>query len=467
MFDAMTPIYFWGFLFLYGGVMYMVSPRASTVQSFFRGADAHGNPVTLWWLTMSIFITWIFAKSVTNAANLGHEYGLVGGLAYAVYWLSIPVAGLVIYRLRTRAGATGMVPFLIGKYGRFAALGFTVAVLIRLFNEVWSNTAVVGGFFGDPGQFTYYAAALLFTLFTLAYSIKGGLRSSIVTDGIQALIFVFFLGLVLFTVIPVHGIAKLASAGSFQLDAGVDLLLVALLQVLSYPFHDPVLTDRGFLNHERTMLRAFVISGLLGFVVILVFSLVGIHASLSDLAIGNNAPAAVGKALGLATFFFMTAIMVTSAGSTLDSTFSSLSRSMAYDTPLLRGFAEHAPSIRTGVWVMIAFAVLGNLPLFATADILKATTISGTMVIGLAPVFLLQGWVRHSPWSFHLSFWPGVGFGVLFAAGAMPAALAIGQGKYALLLGVNLYGLLLCTAGFLLPLAVSRARGAFASAAGR
>lgn len=462
MFDTMTPVYFWGFLFLYGGVMYAVSPRAVTVQSFFRGTDARGNPVTFWWLTLSIFITWIFAKSVTNAANLGHEYGLVGGLAYAVYWLSIPFAGVAIYRLRTRAGATGLVPFLISKYGRFAALGFTVAVLIRLFNEIWSNTAVVGGFFGDPGQFSYYAAALLFTLFTLAYSIKGGLRSSIVTDAIQSLIFVFFLGLVLFTIIPVHGIERLATTGSFSLAGGVDLLLVALLQVLSYPFHDPVLTDRAFLTHERTMLRAFVISGLLGFIVILVFSLVGIHASLSGLAIGNNAPAAVGRALGLATFFFMTAIMITSAGSTLDSTFSSLSRSMAYDTPVLRGLVAHAPSIRTGVWVMIAFAILGNLPLFATADILKATTISGTMVIGLAPVFLLQGWVRYSPWSFHLSFWPGVGLGVLLATGAVPGALAIGHGKYATLLGVNAYGLLICTAGFLLPLAAGRVREVFA-----
>jgi hypothetical protein len=42
---------------------------------------------------MSIFISWIFAKSVTNAANLGASYGIVGGLAYASYWLSIPVGG--------------------------------------------------------------------------------------------------------------------------------------------------------------------------------------------------------------------------------------------------------------------------------------------------------------------------------------------------------------------------------------
>ena len=73
-------------------------------------------------LMMSIFISWIFAKSVTNAANLGAAYGVVGGLAYATYWLSIPVAGIVIYRLRTRHGAQSLVTFLIQRYGPAAAL---------------------------------------------------------------------------------------------------------------------------------------------------------------------------------------------------------------------------------------------------------------------------------------------------------------------------------------------------------
>ena len=37
---------------------------------------------------------------------------------------------------------------------------------------------------------------------------------------------------------------------------------------------------------------------------------------------------------------------------------------------------------------MVFLAVFGNIPMLLGTDILKATTISGTMVIGLAPVFL-------------------------------------------------------------------------------
>ena len=76
-------------------------------------------------------------------------------------------------------------PFLIARYGRLAALAFTLAILIRLYNEVWSNTAVVGAYYGKAGEWTFIAAALLFTAATLVYALKGGLRSSIVTDVIQ------------------------------------------------------------------------------------------------------------------------------------------------------------------------------------------------------------------------------------------------------------------------------------------
>ena len=49
--------------------------------------------------------------------------------------------------------------------------------------------------------------------------------------------------------------------------------------------------------------------------------------------------------------------------------------------------------------------------------------------------------------------------GVLLATGMIPPSWAIGDGKYALLLGVNFYGLGLCITGFLLPVAWQTLRG--------
>ena len=450
--DANFGIYFWAVLLLYGGVMYAMTPSSVSIASFFRGTDNAGRAASQWMLTASIFISWIFAKSVTNAANLGAAYGVVGGLAYAAYWLSIPLAGWVIYRLRTRHGATGLVSFLIGKYGRAAAMAFTVAILIRLYNEVWSNTAVVGGYFGPPGSAAFIGSALLFTAVTLLYAVKGGLRSSIITDVLQSAVFILFLGIVLFYVLPSHGASALLSNGAFRMNAGVDLLLVALLQVLSYPFHDPVLTDRGFISQEKPMLKAFIWSGAIGFICIFAFSLVGVHARLEGIAHSDNVPAAVAQGFGIAAAFVMTVVMIVAGGSTVDSTFASLSKLVAQELPILRGRIPNANAVRIGAWTMVVFAVIGNLPMIAGTDILKATTVSGTMVMGLAPVFLMAGFTRYSPISFHLSFWTGIVLGVLFTLGLIPDSWAIGDGKYALLLGTNLYGLILCFGGFLLPL---------------
>jgi hypothetical protein len=206
------------------------------------------------------------------------------------------------------------------------------------------------------------------------------------------------------------------------------------------------------------MLRAMVWSGILGFICIFAFSLVGVHAKLEGLPGGDNMPGEVARAFGAIPYLLMTLVMILAAGSTLDSTFASVAKAVGQEIPLLAGSTPGARAVRTGMWTMLAFALLGNLPMIAGTDILKATTVSGTMVMRLAPVFLLAPLTKYSPWRFHLAFWPGVILGVLVAVNAIPASWAIGNDKYALLLGVNLYGLLICFAGFLLPLIVRWAK---------
>ncbi|MDY3118745.1 MAG: hypothetical protein SOW18_04315 [Peptoniphilus sp.] len=446
-----TGYLFWGFLIVYGIIMMILSPKHVTTDGFFQGKSNEGSEPRQTVLMLSIFISWIFAKSVTNAANLGAEYGFVGGLSYAIYWLCIPITGLALYRLRRRYSAQGMVHFLTKEYGRVASVAFSAAILIRLFNEIWSNTSVVGGYYGDAGSKAFVLSALLFTGITLVYSVIGGLRSSIITDSIQAIIFIFFVGFVTVAILPKHGIGDFIHAGTWRMDTGLDMVLVSLIQIFSYGFHDPVLTDRGFITDEKVMLRAFVVSGLLGFFAILIFSFIGIHARLIGLELTNNMPATLGRTLGVAGYFAMIVVMISAAGSTLDSTFASLGKLSAKDLPEIAGKGMPKNARAIAVVIMIAFAIFGNLPMIVGTDILKATTISGTMVVGLAPIFLLHGIVKPTKTGFHLSFWIGIVLGVLLAAEAVPAAWAIGDGKNAMTLGVNLYGTILCTLGYVIP----------------
>src|SRR5919108_5657025 len=108
----------------YAALVYLVAPRAEGHRGFLWARAKDGGTPSTALLTASVLVTWIFAKSITNAANLGEKYGLVGGLAYAAWYLSIPVAGLLIYRIR-RAGHEGLVPFLTHRYGAGAPLVFS------------------------------------------------------------------------------------------------------------------------------------------------------------------------------------------------------------------------------------------------------------------------------------------------------------------------------------------------------
>jgi hypothetical protein len=111
---------------------------------------------------------------------------------------------------------------------------------------------------------------------------------------------------------------------------------------------------------------------------------------------------------------------------------------------------------------LVIIAVAGNLPLLSIyfgdgvgPAIIAATTISGTMVMGLAPIFLLSFLPRAGAASFHLAFWPGLAFGVIktieSATGTpiFPDWINLGGGKYADDLGINVWGLAVCTADYL------------------
>ena len=62
------------------------------------------------------------------------------------------------------------------------------------------------------------------------------------------------------------------------MTGGLSLLFTALIQSFSYPFHDPIMTDRGFIASPKTTLKSFFLAGLIGGICIVLFSFVGIFA---------------------------------------------------------------------------------------------------------------------------------------------------------------------------------------------
>ncbi|WP_456438730.1 sodium:solute symporter family transporter, partial [Psychroserpens sp.] len=370
----------WALIIVSSLILFFLSPLAKTRDQFFKAVSNRKAPNTLV-LTGSLIISWIFAKSITNAANLGLDFGIVGGVAYAGYYLSFAVAGVLIYQMRTKGGFESIHQFLTSKFGKGAMVIFSILIAIRLFNEVWSNTMVIGSYFGETGSQSYYLAIIMFTTLTLVYAIKGGLSSSIFTDVIQMILFSILLIVILWNVFSVEDFSAkdVVTSGTWSFELGLNLFFAAIIQSFSYPFHDPVLTDRAFISSPKVTRKSFLLASALGVVCIILFSMIGVYAQTQGMQ--GQAAVEVGKAFGVVILLVINFIMITSAASTLDSTFSSFSKLLVVDLNI-------GKDISFGRMSMAVIAILGTLPVFLDAEILSATTISGTMVIGLTPVFV-------------------------------------------------------------------------------
>jgi len=442
-FSKIAPVYWqWGLLIVSSLAFLILSPWAKTKAQFFKATFRNKAP-NAGMLTGSLIISWIFAKSITNAANLGLDFGIVGGVAYAGYYLSFAIAGIIIYLMRVKGGFKSIHQFLVEKFGRGAIVIFSILISIRLFNEVWSNTMVIGSYFGEIGSSPFYWSILIFTVLTLAYALKGGLSSSIFTDVIQMGLFAVLLCVILWNIFSIGEmeVKEVVSSGDWTMATGLNLLFAAVLQSFSYPFHDPVLTDRGFISKPKTTIRSFIFASVFGGICIVLFSIIGIYAQKSGMQ--GQAAVEVGKSFGVVILLVINFIMITSAASTLDSTFSSSSKLLTLDL-------KFGKTIRSGRIAMILVAILGTIPVFLNAEILSATTISGTMVIGLTPIFIF--WNMKVPKiSFYLSVICGLVFGFLLVFDIFPQSLIFTDGPYADLLWINIWGILSCLILYLIP----------------
>jgi len=99
----------------------IAAPRRASVEGFFGGQGLAGRAPGLWVLVLSQVTTWIFARSLMNAAILGYYYGIAGTLAYAAYYASFLTGGFIVGRLR-EGGATSVQDWLGARFGATGAI---------------------------------------------------------------------------------------------------------------------------------------------------------------------------------------------------------------------------------------------------------------------------------------------------------------------------------------------------------
>jgi len=391
----------------------MLAPRAKAASGFFAGVSPSGAQPSLFTLILSQVTTWIFARSLLNAAILGFYYGIWGTLAYAAYYLSFLTGGAIIDSLRFKHGCNSVQEFLSERFGSTGTSCYNVVIGLRLVSEVFANILVIGILFGAAGSGAYSIAVLAFAGITLVYSMLGGLHASLRTDVFQMLVFLAVL-LVLVGSVLTDGLVTFDTLFSTPFvisEPGPILLIVALLQVWSYPMHDPVMMDRGFLSDRSTTRASFLHAGWISILCITVFGSFGVIAG-TFAESGESMNIVLERILGDIPMVLFNVALVISAMSTLDSTLSSSAKLVAVDMKVI------PPSIRNGRVVMAMFMLLGlAMVFFGNKDLFSAVAVSGTASMYLAPVifFSLWGGRRDIPvWSYASSFVLAVAGAVLY-----------------------------------------------------
>ena len=381
----------------------LLSPKAQTESSFFKGLSASGEQPGLLTLVFSQVTTWIFARSLLNAAILGFYYGIWGTLAYAFYYFSFMTGGRIVDCLRFEHGFHSVQSFLAARFGAWGTGCYNFVIGVRLISEVFANLLVIGILFGAAGSNTYTLTILAFAGVTLFYSMVGGLRASLRTDLFQMILFLGTLVMLVVMVINSNAVAfnDLWFKPFEMTQPGPVLMVVALLQIWSYPMHDPVMMDRGFLADRETTRRSFFHACWISCLCILTFGCMGVLAGANAIS-GESMNDALMRLLGEWPMLVFSGCLIISAMSTLDSTLSSSAKLVASDMGVLR------MSLRNGRMVMAVFMLLGLVLVFTgNKDLFSAVAVSGTASMYLAPVVFFSLWGKRSDipvWSYLFTF---------------------------------------------------------------
>ena len=248
------------------------------------------------------------------------------------------------------------------------------------------------------------ASILLVAGLGLAYSAWGGLSAALRTDVLQMLVFLVVFTAAFVALITSPGFdlgAVLTSQGASGAWNGQVLLLVAFLQVFSYPIHDPVMMDRGFLADRATTRASFLHAFWISFLCILGFGFFGIEAALQG---AEYEAELLGTWAQMFPPWVFTALMVSllvSALSTLDSALASSARLMVDEL----GLASR--TLSGGRMAMVGFMAAGAaLTLWGNQSLFDAVAVSGTASLFLTPVMvagLVLG-LRVPIWAYVISF---------------------------------------------------------------
>ncbi|MEL6287538.1 MAG: sodium:proline symporter [Pseudomonadota bacterium] len=442
----------------------LLSSRAENAAAFYSGKDARGVAPGVMALTLSQVTTWIFARSIMNAAILGYFYGIGGALAYAAYYLSFVTGAAIVDSLRFRHGYNSIQQFLADRFGLSGPAAYNFVTGVRLLSEVFANLLVIGAIFGAAGTLAYTGAVIAIAVSVLAYAGRGGLHAAIRTDVLQMVVFLAVLAVLIAASLTsgVFDFEAIAASSPAIDNPGWVLLAVALLQVWSYPMHDPVMMDRGLIADRATTRASFLHAAWVSVLCIMAFGVIGTMAGIAKLP-GEDLMATFTRVYGIWPVLLFNIALIISCMSTLDSTLASASKLAVVD------MGTGAATTQNGRIAMALFMAGGTLMVFVgSKDLFSAVAVSGTASMFLAPVVFFSlwlGWRDVPTWSYLTAFAAAMAGATLYFVEASGYSSVMGaltglEHKYAKLLVICVAVMVIGCGAFVLGRVLARSRPA-------
>ncbi len=401
-------------LVLWGAALFALAWVFARRRGSAEGFTVAGRQVGLGFGAASLLASWIWASSITAPAQAGYQFGVAGPLYYSLGGaLMLVIFAPFVRRVRELTPNGHTIPEYAG--ARLGVGARRVTVAIALFYAVFAlyiNLNAIGYLVSSFSTLPYAAGVFITAAAVLAYSLVGGLRSSILTDSVQW-VAITIAGVALAPIVLMRygGPAHLAQALPALGDKGSLLSMNAFLR-MGLPwcimgffsgFSHQSLWQRAWAIRPNCLKRAYLLAGIGWFPYSLAFGALGFIALAAGIAspVGNGsdiAPVVAARYLTSGESLLFVILIVAAACSTCDSALCGFSAiSMADVAPRsLRNDAAHGAALLSwGRWSMVFAMTLGATLALRKVSLLQLIFALGSLKCGLVvPLLASMYWDR-------------------------------------------------------------------------
>ena len=374
--------------------------------------------VGTWHGSLSIAVSWIWAPAVFICSLQAYKQGLAG-----IFWFTVPnilcffLFAFLAIRVRRLLPKGYTLPDYIWfrfKGAKSTHLSFLAVYFGYQLGAIIINSLAGGTLLHLLSGMDFSLSVLLMSAIALSYSLISGLRASVMTDVVQMLM-IIFIGFIIvpWVVVKGGGINVLASglggvSGEFRNIFHPGVLLAfgipTTLGLLSGPVADQMFFQRAFAVRQKSIVKVFVIGGLIFGIVPITLSLLGFMGAAPEISSSLNVtdPQMIGPivvAYFLPKWALMLFALMAFAGlcSTLDSALCALSSLGAVDVfqKYFKGKGDEKGSLKWARVTMILMAIVGTGIALLRPKLLWVFLIYGALASSvLFPTFLSVFWSR-------------------------------------------------------------------------